>query len=94
MTEVGPQLPGQEGMLLRKISSDNQRRRRAVEIRGSGKSISVPLEGVEACDASFVKTPFGVWIVRIDRLLLKDGRTLTVDDFEWTKVASAAGGER
>jgi hypothetical protein len=54
----------------------------------------VPLDGVEACDASFVKTPFGVWIVRIDRLLLKDGRTLTVDDFEWAKVSSTAGGER
>jgi hypothetical protein len=58
------------------------------------KRAGVPLEGVDACDATFVKTPFGVWIVRIDRLLLKDGRTLTVDDFEWTKVASAAGGER
>ncbi len=54
----------------------------------------VPLDGVEACDASFVKTPFGVWIVRIDRLLLKDGRSLSVDDFEWAKVSSNAGGER
>jgi hypothetical protein len=54
----------------------------------------VPLDGVEACDATFVKTAFGIWIVRIDRLLLKDGRTLAVDDFEWTKVASNSGGER
>jgi hypothetical protein len=58
------------------------------------KRAGVPLDGVDACDASFVKTPFGVWIVRIDRLLLKDGRTLTVDDFEWAKVSSSAGGER
>jgi hypothetical protein len=34
-----------------------------------------------------------VWIVRIDRLLLKDGRTLTVQDFEWAKVSSTKGGE-
>jgi hypothetical protein len=53
----------------------------------------VPLEAVEACEASFVKSPFGVWIVRIDRLLMKDGRTLPVEDFEWAKV-STSGGER
>ena len=58
------------------------------------KRAGVALDSVDACDASFVKTSFGVWIVRIDRLLLKDGRTLTVDDFEWAKVASIAGGER
>jgi hypothetical protein len=54
----------------------------------------VALESVEACDARFVKTPFGVWIVRIDRLLLKDGRTLAVEDFEWAKVSSAGGGDK
>jgi hypothetical protein len=55
--------------------------------RGAG----VALEDVEACDASFVKTPFGVWIVRIDRLLLKDGRTLPVQDFEWAKMSAGKG---
>ena len=54
----------------------------------------VALDAVEACDATFVKTPFGVWIVRIDRLVLKDGRTLAVEDFEWARVAPAAGGDK
>ncbi len=54
----------------------------------------VALETVEACDASFVKSPFGVWIVRIDRLLLKDGRTLAVEDFEWAKISASGGGSR
>jgi hypothetical protein len=54
----------------------------------------VTLAAVEACDATFVKTPFGVWIVRIDRLVLKDGRTMAVEDFEWTRVAASAGGHR
>ena len=54
----------------------------------------VTLDTVEACDATFAKTPFGVWIVRIDRLVLKDGRTLSVEDFEWGRVAPAAGGDK
>lgn len=54
----------------------------------------VALDTVEACDATFAKTPFGVWIVRIDRLVLKDGRTLAVEDFEWARVGSSAGGNR
>ena len=57
------------------------------------KRAGVPLDSVDACDASFVKSPFGVWIVRIDRLLLRDGRTLPVEDFEWTKLSPAAGGD-
>jgi hypothetical protein len=51
----------------------------------------VALESVEACEASFVKTRFGVWIVRIDRLLLRGGQAQAVEDFEWTRVA---GGDR
>ena len=54
----------------------------------------VALSTVEACDATFAKTAFGVWIVRIDRLVLKDGRTLAVEDFEWARVGSSAGGDR
>jgi hypothetical protein len=54
------------------------------------KRAGVGLEEVEACDARFARTPFGIWIVKIERLLLKDGRTLAVEDFEWTKV----GGDR
>jgi hypothetical protein len=54
----------------------------------------VALDVVEACDASFVKSPFGVWIVRIDRLLLKDGRSLAVEDFEWAKISASGGGQR
>jgi hypothetical protein len=58
------------------------------------KRAGVVLEEVEACEATFVKSPFGLWIVRIDRLLMKDGRALPVRDFEWAKVAGAAGGEK
>jgi hypothetical protein len=50
----------------------------------------VALDTVDACDATFAKTSFGVWIVRIDRLVLKDGRTLPVEDFEWARI----GGDR
>jgi hypothetical protein len=58
------------------------------------KRAGVVLLDVEACDASFVKSPFGVWIVRIDRLLMRDGKTLPVEDFEWAKVQSSPGGDR
>lgn len=54
----------------------------------------VSLDAVEACEASFVKSPFGVWIVRIDRLLLRDGRAATIEDFEWARVSGSGGGER
>lgn len=54
----------------------------------------IPLEEVDACDASFVASPFGVWIVRIDRFLLRDGRRLAVQDFEWAKLSPDKGGER
>jgi hypothetical protein len=52
----------------------------------------VPLEEVQACDATFVKCPFDVWIVRIDTLVLRDGRTLPVEDFEWKRISSSKGG--
>ena len=55
--------------------------------RESARRAGVALEDVEACDATFAKTPFGVWIVRIDRLLLRDGRTISVQDFEWARVS-------
>ena len=58
------------------------------------KRAGVGLEEVEACDARFVKSPFGIWIVRIERLLLKDGRALPVEDFEWAKVSSTGGGDK
>lgn len=51
----------------------------------------VALEDVEACEASFARAPFGAWIVRIEALVLKDGRKVPVRDFEWAKVS---GGER
>jgi hypothetical protein len=58
------------------------------------RKAGVVLEEVEACEATFVKSPFGLWIVRIDRLLMKDGRALPVRDFEWTRVSGAAGGDK
>jgi hypothetical protein len=61
--------------------------------RESARRAGVALEDVEACDATFAKTPFGVWIVRIDRLLMRDGRTITVQDFEWGKVSGGKGGD-
>jgi hypothetical protein len=61
--------------------------------RETAKREGVALEDVDACDATFAKTPFGVWIVRIDRLLLRDGRTIAVKDFEWSKVSAGKGSE-
>jgi hypothetical protein len=55
--------------------------------RECSRRAGVALEDVDACEATFAKTPFGVWIVRIDRLLMRDGRTIQIQDFEWTKVS-------
>jgi len=53
------------------------------------KLAGVALEDVDACEASFARTPFGAWIVRIDALVLKDGRSVPVKDFEWARVGGA-----
>jgi hypothetical protein len=60
----------------------------------SARRAGVRLEDVEACDATFARSPFGAWIVRIDGLSLRDGRTLPVEDFEWTRIAAGNGGGR
>jgi hypothetical protein len=59
--------------------------------RESAKRAGIVLEDVEACEATFVKTPFGVWIVRIDRLLLRDGKSVPVRDFEWARLSNGKG---
>jgi hypothetical protein len=55
--------------------------------RECAKRVGVVLEDVDACEATFVKSPFGAWIVRIDRLLLRNGQ-----DFEWARVSNGKGG--
>jgi hypothetical protein len=54
--------------------------------------VGVVLEDVDACEATFVKSPFGAWIVRIDRLLLRNGQSAVVQDFEWARVSNGKGG--
>ena len=61
--------------------------------RECARRAGVALEEVDACEATFVKTPFGVWIVRIDRLLLKSGQSIPIQDFEWARVATGKGGD-
>ncbi|MBI2931376.1 MAG: hypothetical protein HYY16_06970, partial [Planctomycetes bacterium] len=54
------------------------------------RHVGVTLEDVTACDATFTKTAFGAWIIRIDALALKDGRTIQVQDFEWARLQRGA----
>jgi hypothetical protein len=60
--------------------------------RECAKRAGVVLEDVDACEATFVKSPFGAWIVRIDRLLLRNGQSAVVQDFEWARVSNGKGG--
>lgn len=52
----------------------------------AAKAAGCAIDDVAEFEASFAKTPFGVWIVRLDRFTTLDGRTITVDDFEWKQV--------
>lgn len=45
----------------------------------------VALEDVATCEATFVRIPAGVWIARIDALVLRDGRRVEARDAEWEK---------
>jgi hypothetical protein len=52
----------------------------------AARRAGLKLEDVDVCEASFARTPFGAWIVRIDALQLRDGRRVKVQDFEWARV--------
>jgi len=52
----------------------------------AAEAAGVAIEEIELCEASFVKAPAGVWIARIDTVLLRNGGSKEVEDAEWKKV--------
>jgi hypothetical protein len=60
----------------------------------AAKAAGVGIEQVAEFEASFVRTPFGAWIVRLDRLTTTEGRVVAIDDFEWRQMTEPKGGGR
>ncbi len=47
----------------------------------------VSLEEVDACEARFVRSGMGIWIVRIESVRLRTGGAISVLDEEWARVS-------
>lgn len=53
--------------------------------KSAAEAAKIALEEVVTCEATFVRIPTGVWIARIDAMILKDGRRIEARDPEWEK---------
>lgn len=69
--------------LLKPASSSYVAWKQAEVARRAG----VAVEDVDLCEAAFARTAFGAWIVKVEAIVLKDGRRRPVEDFEWAKVS-------